>query len=137
MPADRVPVGRVVRCARCDSSWTPLPEPEPEPHEALGEAEPEAPAEDALEPVQEAGGDDGTEAVAAEPQTPLPSAADRYATSPGVVRHPTALRAAWALSGVVLLAAMWLAYSARDRVMHAWPPSVRAYAALGLANGHH
>jgi hypothetical protein len=34
------------------------------------------------------------------------------------------------------LAAAWFAYSARDSVMQAWPPSVRAYAAIGLAPKH-
>lgn len=43
------------------------------------------------------------------------------------------LLAAWVLSIAVLLLAGWAAVAWRDGIMRAWPPSERAYAALGLA----
>jgi len=46
------------------------------------------------------------------------------------------LRLAWLLTLLILAAALASAYQARDRIMQAWPPSTRAYTALGLAPNH-
>ncbi len=43
------------------------------------------------------------------------------------------LLAAWVLSIAVLVLAGWAAVTWRDGIMRAWPPSERAYVALGLA----
>ena len=40
---------------------------------------------------------------------------------------------AWVGSLIVVAALAWGAVNWRADVMHAWPPSTRAYAALGLA----
>jgi hypothetical protein len=40
--------------------------------------------------------------------------------------------AAWVLSLAVLAGVVWAAYAYRAEIMAAWPPSQRAYAAMGL-----
>lgn len=58
---------------------------------------------------------------------------DRLATQPAPL--PTGnpgLRTAWAASVVVLLLFGWVAVAWRADLMHAWPPSTRLYAAIGL-----
>jgi hypothetical protein len=67
---------------------------------------------------------------------PLPAPALERHEASRLRLHLSALSIAWALSVVVLLAAIWGAYASRDAIMHAWPPSVRAYAALGLTRSH-
>jgi hypothetical protein len=42
------------------------------------------------------------------------------------------LALAWALTVAVVTAGGWGAYQYKNRVIRAWPPSERAYAALGL-----
>ncbi len=90
------------------------PEPESEP-EPAPEPEPEAVPVNEPAPLLEA------------------DAGHRYATS-----QPAAgwtLRVAWILSIAVVLAGLVGGVVARDGVMQAWPPSIRAYAALGLTRG--
>ena len=124
VPDGRLLPGRVVRCARCETDWMPLGEVEPEPPspelDAVPPPEPEIEAPVVEAPVVEA---PGVEALVIE--TPV-------APAPVEVKQVVALRASWAASVLLLLAGFYLAYSARERVMHAWPPSMRAYAALGL-----
>ena len=115
IPANRLQPGQVVRCARCGGDWTPL-EPEPEPLAAEPEPEPEP-----LPPP---------EPPAPEPPAPIVATSVPEATRPRV----SALAAAWALSIAAVVALVWGAFAGREAVMHAWPPSTRAYAALGLAN---
>ncbi len=43
--------------------------------------------------------------------------------------------AGWLATAVVLGLLLWGGYAGRDAVMRSWPPSARAYAALGLAGG--
>ncbi len=59
------------------------------------------------------------------------------ATAEATVRRPrrssTAPLVAWLASLVVLVALVFAAYTWRDRIMAAWPPSERLYAALGIS----
>lgn len=128
VPDGRLLPGRVVRCARCETDWAPVAEvaAEPAPPEAKAVAPEPVPGP---EPVQEAPAVEEEPAPEVVPAAVLPPAPSRK-------RQGIALKVAWALSVAVLLAAVWLGYSAREAVMHAWPPSVRAYAALGLAAKH-
>ncbi len=48
---------------------------------------------------------------------------------------PGKLRAAWAVSVLLLILAAGAAYVWRSQLIDAWPPSQRLYAALGLAPG--
>ena len=62
---------------------------------------------------------------------PAPSfehVADKLVPAP----QPRGLRAAWIASLALLAAAAFGAYAEREGIMHAWPPSQRLYAALGL-----
>lgn len=43
------------------------------------------------------------------------------------------LVAAWCLSALVLAGLAWMLVVRRAEIMQAWPPSQRAYAAVGLA----
>ncbi len=135
---------RKVRCARCAFEW--LPEPA-----AAAPAPPEAaPVQPA--PVQPA----PAEPVPVDPAPPEPPPrlrpeprAERplrpeALTPPGRV-PPSSMRArtrpapvlaslaVLAISLVVLISLGWAAYAWRTEVMHAWPPSQRVFAALGLA----
>lgn len=114
VPVERLVPGRAVRCARCGTDWTPLAA-EPERAPAAPELQPEP-----LPPPPEP-----------EPATAIPIAASSEAPS-RAAGPVSALGVAWAVSILVLLAAAWGAYAERGAVMHAWPPSIRAYAALGL-----
>jgi hypothetical protein len=51
---------------------------------------------------------------------------------PTIPRPMAAVVASWALTVLVLISLGWGAVHWRDDVMNAWPPSERAYAALGL-----
>ena len=125
VPEDRLAPGRLVRCARCGSDWMPLP-PAPVPEPAL-----------APEPAAEAEPEVPSPRLAPSPAVvPLPARALERLKAPRLRLHLSALSIAWALSVIVLLAAMWGAYAGRDAIMRAWPPSVRAYAALGLTGSH-
>ena len=114
VPDSLVPAGRAVRCARCAGEWTPVVA---EVAGAAPAAEPE-PAPVAREP---------------EVRQPQPfTAMERLAAHPAVSRPDRLLQAAWALSVVVLVAAVGAGYVWRGEIMHAWPPSARMYAAFGM-----
>jgi len=115
VPDSLVTAGRAVRCARCGEEWVPLTV-------APGPVtEPEAP------PTMRRSWDD-------EPEQSRLSAMERLAQSPAVVPRPSvAVRAAWAVSVAVLVLLVWSAYAWRSDVMRIWPPSIRAYDALGVA----
>ncbi len=132
VPEERLQGRKAVRCARCGTEFIPAQEvatPEelrwPEPV-----IETAAPEEDLSE-----------ELVEAEPQrrTPLPrheipsiSAMQRLAQSASPPPRSTAPVIAWAASLVFLALLIWAAVNWRAEIMQAWPPSTRAYAALGL-----
>ena len=65
---------------------------------------------------------------------PLPSltAMDRLAAHPAMSRPDRMLQAAWALSVVLIVAAVGAGYVWRGEIMHAWPPSARMYTAFGM-----
>lgn len=114
VPLDRLAPGRGVRCVKCGTVWQPVPELPEEPVAAAPAPEP---------PVAEA------PAVLAEPVADEP---------PPVPEPPSrsggkGLLAAWLLSAALLAGCGAAAVAYRGPIMQAWPPSTRAFAALGLA----
>ena len=149
---DTLLVGRTaVRCARCAGEW-PLDASPVAPPVAPPAAPPAAPPSDQpvltrLEaaapplvvrqpPPRLAPGSVIMEAPVVERRT-MPSGAlaiDRLMAAPKPrPRASMALRLAWLGSLVLVILLIGAAYAWRAEVMAAWPPSVRLYAALGLA----
>ena len=131
VPDEQLREGRVVRCARCGSDWSPIeaiPATDEEPEREAPPPPLETPArepEPFVEPPK----------MAIEEQIPLPI--------PMVLpparrkqRASVALVLAWVVSLAVVGGAIAALAIERDRIMSAWPPSTRAYAALGLAAKH-
>ncbi len=125
--SDEKLAGRMVRCARCATDWTPVPEAVPAP---AGDS----PAE-SLHPLMAA----PLIAGLAPPQ-PAPAALQE---PPPIVVPPREAPAAaqppqqaaifaWVASLIVIVAAVAASYVWRADVMQAWPPSQRAYHAIGL-----
>lgn len=123
VPDSLLTAGRVVRCARCGWEWTPVAEAPPE-----SAASPPPPL-----PVLMA--DAPARFGARHGPTHRPSAMDWLAAHPAILRSRLPLRAAWAASSIILMSAAWGAYAWRAQIVEAWPPSARAYAALGLEPG--
>lgn len=133
---------RTVRCARCASEWTPPANAAPPParddfdasfaHDMdgqYGEAKDRARAAD---DVADDGVDfsmTGMRARMMHEPGPRPALA-----APGGRRRGAAVVAvaAWALSVLVVAGGVYAAVTWRTEVMAAWPPSERAYAAVGL-----
>lgn len=107
VPDTLLPGRRAVRCARCGHQWAyAAPEPLSVPFSV---PESEAPAP---------------------PPRPAP-----LAPRPPVPPRPNrALRLAWAGSAVLLAAGLIAALALHRPIARAWPPSLRLYAALGLAH---
>lgn len=118
VPANLLKPGLTVRCARCANEWVPPAEADESPPLATPVPTPES------RPEPE---------VRAQPR-PVARTAPRKAPAAPPAPGARALRAAWIASVVVLAALLWGAFSQRDAVMKAWPPSIRVYAALGLAD---
>jgi hypothetical protein len=57
---------------------------------------------------------------------------DRLAAHPASPRPSLALRLAWAGSIVLFILLIALAFAWRGKIITVWPPSARAYSALGL-----
>jgi predicted Zn finger-like uncharacterized protein len=109
---------RKVRCARCAFEWQPEPlAPAPPPLEPAPRLRPaERPLRtDPLPPLP--------------PPERMPSSARARSGSASMLASLAAL----AISVVVLISLGWAVYAWRAEVMHAWPPSQRLFAALGLA----
>lgn len=136
VPEALVRPGVALRCARCANDWVPVAAPPPQaalpaPPEVPQLAAPDAPSET-------------FEDVPAAPQRPAPAPFPRLrATRPEppdidvITPDPdppsrTPVLVGWALSVAILAGAGWAAVEWRQTVMEAWPPSARAYAALGL-----
>jgi predicted Zn finger-like uncharacterized protein len=122
--------GRMVKCARCSTTWTPAPPPvaalptrdiehRPEPRKPamLAPPEPRPPPLAIAETIRRP-----------EPQWPFVSATAPSRPEP----RPKGLMVAWVASIALLGAVVAGAYARRDAVMEAWPPSQRLYAAFGL-----
>jgi len=105
--------GRTVRCARCSEEWVPLP---------TATTRRVVEQTEVLPPP------------ASEPIAPPPlTAMDRLAAQPASLpRTSAALRAAWVASFVVLALLVWSSVAWRAELMHAWPPSIRVFDAIGL-----
>jgi predicted Zn finger-like uncharacterized protein len=125
---------RAVRCSRCGKDWTPeisLPETSPEPDL------PDISHADQTEqsPL--------SEPEPANPQSPIPhfrpsahefTAMQRLARTAEPPRPSVWARVAWALSLALVVLMLWSAFNWRTDIMRIWPPSTRAYAALGLTD---
>ncbi len=131
---------RALRCARCGNEWVPHAEPaaqaQPDTTPAAAAAPP-APEQKAI-PVPP----ESRVPLARVPATPVPSVPPppgdpMLSIFPPLVerqrrRRERASALAWALTVLTLAALVGAAYVWRADVQAAWPPSQRAYAAIGL-----
>jgi predicted Zn finger-like uncharacterized protein len=128
---------KALRCARCGTEWTPgSPAADSGNMPSVGPEQAVAPALPAL---------DAGPAVEPEASAPIAlgrreeqiehgpySAMQRLARPVEPPRRTPWVGLAWVGSLIVVAALAWGAVTWRADVMHAWPPSTRAYAALGL-----
>ncbi len=114
VPRDRLAPGRIVRCARCSADWVPVALPVAAPVPVAPVPMPAPPTVRAAEPAQAFTPPIGH----TEPAPPA--------------RRRAAVSLAWLLTFAVLGAAGWAAYTYRPDIVRIWPPSERAYLALGL-----
>ena len=139
VPEARLAPGRAVRCARCGTDWLPLDTDAPVlplPVEASPDV-PDFPS--TFEPPRMF----DRPSVSRAPNASKPPSASGPAAAPApppsfaarVRRADTAVLAGWVASLALLAALGWGGVKWRNDVMHAWPPSERLYAALGLASG--
>lgn len=124
LPEGAVKAGRPVRCARCATEWTPIPAPP-----VLDQVPPATPEPVPPEPMQNTPPPPPSREPLPEPR-PVPQ--ERLVPA-GRMPVDRAVLAGWVLSLAVLLVLGWAAVAWRADVMRAWPPSERAYGALGLA----
>ncbi len=134
---------RTLRCGRCATEWT-LPAPKQGAPPAAKKP-PEAPVKPA--PEREGPGLRPVSLMAAEPRTetvPVLAIPERErpfvrTEAPPPRRGPGNGLAwlGWGASLVLLGLLVWGAYADRGAVMHAWPPSERLYAWLGLMPAPH
>ena len=123
VPDSLVPPGRVVRCARCGSEWTPAgPAPPPPDAEAAPPPEPEPEPEPIVR---------RRAAQVAEP-APRQSAMDVLTAHPALPQPSPRLRLAWAASVLLLVMGAAVAIAWRAQIVESWPPSARMYAAFGM-----
>jgi predicted Zn finger-like uncharacterized protein len=119
VPEQVLAPGRPLRCARCRSEWCPLPAAPPPASDDWVFRAPEPPP-----PEPEPEPDEKLPFFERLPPEPLhPPAAD----GPRV-----AVIAAWLVSILVLAGLCAAAITWRQPIERAWPPSVRAYALIGL-----
>jgi len=118
VPDARMRPGRKVRCAQCGADWVPVAD-------LADDAAGMADAVDAG-PHQDA-------APEAPPAAPVITAMDRLAAGPTVRRGGTALRVAWVVTMLLIVAGIGAGYAWRQDVARHWPPSLRLYGVLGLA----
>ena len=119
VPMTLLKPGQAVRCARCAREWVPSPTSPEQP----SDLQPEPASADASAPEL------SPEAVRRTRRAPRRSPmAQPVAPRPSVM-----LRLAWAASIIAALLLLWGAYAQRTTIMQLWPPSIRLYAALGLA----
>jgi len=127
---------RVLRCARCGAEWTPG-EPAPKPVETAAVrpalALPATPAPDSAAIAEPAAAPIAPDPHEGRIESQPFSAMERLARPVEPPRRTPWAGLAWVGSLIVLATLAWGAVAWRADVMHAWPPSTRAYAALGLA----
>lgn len=134
VPDEQLRDGRVVRCARCSTDWAPfvaIPQtgdsPEP-PELGLEAVEPGSVLEPSPPPVS-------PRKMALDEDDPAPALLAPVAPAATPARRSLpALAIAWAVSLLIVIGGLVYMFAGRERIMHAWPPSIRAYAAVGLAN---
>ena len=114
---------KTVRCARCGHQWAPSQASAPGATPATPRSPASWPNPDWPDPDW---ADRGRARTAAGPSRLAPPAAPR----PGRL----GLRLAWAATGLVLAIGLAAAFVWRTEIVRAWPPSLRVYAALGLAH---
>ncbi len=119
-----IAAGRVVQCARCSTRWTPVPAAVVSPPAVPPPAVPPPVAVPVIKPFS-------SELPALQPRTGAslarePPPAFRPAS------HARVAVMAWMLSLALLGAAAVATVVYREPIMQAWPPSQRAYAAIGL-----
>jgi predicted Zn finger-like uncharacterized protein len=136
VPDSRISPSRVVRCAKCVHEWTPLPVLAPAQAAAEAPVRTAGPASAPAPGSAPAPDSDSTPAApAAELRVPpraLPPRDYVEDEEPDQNRRSGAW-GGWLVTLIVLAALCWAAYGWRDQIMQAWPPSIRLYAALGLA----
>ena len=126
--------GKSVRCAKCATTWAPLPPPAPPlaPAEAAPDdwppPLPELGPVPQLRPEPRLGGYRGRNIDTADDARPPPR--DDETEPPPPPRR--GVLAAWLLSLLVLVALIWAAVAFRAGIVAAWPPSARLYDMLGL-----
>lgn len=129
--------GKAVRCARCGTEWAPLPpapsQPQPQPQATPAPAPPPLVAEPPAEPeppprLEPRLGSYRPRSVDTVDDARPPPRDDEIGPAP----RPRGAILAWLVTLLVLVALLWAAFVYRDQVMHAWPPSARLYALLGL-----
>ncbi len=114
VPESALAPGRLLRCARCRSEWTPMPAqevPEKRNEESIPVVPPVAPLPKTMETLFG--------------PTSVPVAATRP-TGPRV-----SVIAGWLLSFLLLGSLGYAAVRWRQPIERVWPPSSRAYALLG------
>lgn len=116
VPDSLMPAGRIVRCARCGSEWTPVAV------SGVGTEADVPMGEQGLPAAEEA----ATRSVARH------SAMDRLAAHPARTPSRLPLRLAWTASVLVLVLAVWAAFAWRADIAAAWPPSGRVYGLFGF-----
>ncbi|HET6182532.1 MAG TPA: zinc-ribbon domain-containing protein [Acetobacteraceae bacterium] len=108
---------QAVRCAKCGHRWAPPGSERPAAAPVRERDDPPAPRAPSRDPA---------------PFAPLVAEARRPSIEPRARGGRMALALAWIGSVAVVLLALWAAFAWRAEIMHAWPPSARAYAAFGI-----
>lgn len=131
VPEERLTGRKAVRCARCLAEFVPAQPTAARLESAL--AEQPAAVADPL-PEQHDQPPAPPKALAAVPADGAPaiSAMQRLVQSAPPPRRSFGPLIGWVLSLLVLAFALWAVFNWRTEIMQAWPPSTRAYAALGL-----
>lgn len=128
---------RALRCARCGKEWVPHAEAAPAAGAAPPTPEPPTPEQPAIPVPPESRVPLARVPAAPVPSVPPPPGDPMLSIFPPLVerqrrRRERASALAWALTVLTLLALAGAAYVWRADVQAAWPPSQRAYAAIGL-----
>jgi len=111
--------GQMLRCSRCVHEWMVMPPPPP----VVSEHVPLSPS---LYP-------EPPDLESREAASVMPALTGRGKVRPPQPPvEPVALAMAWVLTVFVIVSLGWGAVRWRGEVMEAWPPSQRAYSALGL-----